>query len=169
MVIHFHLILLSNATKMDLLRSSGISPLLYISFITSMIWSILKRSKTENFSAAIRSEPASLFLFLLSSADLSSDFNISSHSIFLSILYLSLPPLSLSRRERFSGVFAHLWVIFLILLSLTPYFGSVQPVDELIFYPVYSVILLCIPALSTVPHISLQHIKKTFFKYFKLD
>lgn len=57
----FETAFLGTATKLDLLRSSSMSPLSYISFITSMILSLPKSSKAENFSGMISFGPAAFF------------------------------------------------------------------------------------------------------------
>lgn len=77
-------------TKIDLLRSSGISPLLYILFIISVILLILNCLKFDNILITIPSSLVAWFLLIFASAYLTSDFNTASPFMFLFCRFHSL-------------------------------------------------------------------------------
>lgn len=55
--------------KFDLLSSSGMLPLLYTSFIISIIILMPKSFQATSISISIQSEPAALFIFILAKTD----------------------------------------------------------------------------------------------------
>lgn len=75
--------LLGNFTEIDLVRSSGMSPHLYISFFTSLKLSMKKSSMAKSISITILSDSVALSLLIFSSADLNSSF-----FLFMELLFL---------------------------------------------------------------------------------
>lgn len=104
------LYLLSHALLWN--KFSRISPLLWISFLISVILSMLKSNETTSISITIPSYPAPLFLFSLACASSTSDFNISSRSIFRNIAGCTLLQWKCSPIYSF-----HNWNIFILLIT----------------------------------------------------
>lgn len=80
--------ILGRDMKTNQLRTSGISPLSYISFIFHL--SVPKSSKAVSIFIPISSSFIVLLLFLLTSAELISDFNATGYSTLLDIIDFSL-------------------------------------------------------------------------------
>ena len=72
-----------SAMKINLLSSSGISPLSYTLLTRSIRFSMLKSSEDVNISVRVSSGPAALFRFIFSNADSTSDFTMLGPSMFL--------------------------------------------------------------------------------------
>ena len=130
--------------KIDLLRYCGILPVLYISLAIIVSFSMPKSSRALIISMTIPSGHLALFPFTLDTAARISDCRIFGPSMFFRIS--GLPPLlsrnsssmysvHLSRRSSFSVI-------------MVPSFERMQPLDEHVFAPVKSYILLCVAFVS---------------------
>lgn len=107
--------------KIELLRSSGISPLLYILFIISVIISIQKLS--FSISDTIAPSSSRLLLFILTSTDLTTDLSLHVLQCFLCITCLS--PFVV---KEFSSVFVLFWSIFTFSVISLSFLNFIHPI-----------------------------------------